>query len=326
MNLVTGGAGFIGSHLVSALVARDEPVRVLERTEARIDHLPAGVEVVRADIRNRSEVRAAVRGCRHVYHLAANPNLWTRRRQDFHDVNCLGTVHVLEESLDAGAERVLYTSTESILTSPHMQGLIAETFEPKREEMLGPYCRSKFDAEQVAFRLARQGAPVLIVSPTLPVGPGDLGLSPPTRMTLACCQGKLPAYLDVAFNMIDARDVALGMIRAMERGRPGQRYLLGHQNLRLADWLALISQEVGRPAPKRRVPYAVALIAGYVSELLADHVTGKMPMATVTGVRLARRVMHFDPSRSLADLDLHPRPLVESARDAVTWFRSTGML
>jgi dihydroflavonol-4-reductase len=327
LNLVTGGAGFIGSHLVSELLGRGEKVRVLERPGAKTDHLPLDdLELVSADIRDRSAVHTAIRGCQRVYHLAANPNLWTRRRQDFHDVNYLGSVHVLEESLLLGVERVLHTSTESVLSAPGHVGLIGETFQPRREEMVGPYCVSKFDAEQAAFKLAKDGGQVLIVSPTLPVGPGDYGLSPPTRMTLACCRGKLPAYLDVAFNMIDARDVAIGMCQAMDKGVPGKRYLLGFENLRLEDWLSRVAHAVGRPAPKYKVPYAVALLTGYLSEFYADHVSGQMPMATVTGVRLAKRVMHFDPSHSLQELGLKPRPLEKSLADAIEWYRQVGFL
>ena len=221
--LVTGGAGFIGSHIVALLVQRGAAVRVLERPGAPVDHLPGGIELVFADIRDRAAVARAVRGCPLVYHLAANPNLWTRPRGQFRQVNYLGTVNVLDEAVAAGAERVLHTSTESILTRARQSGAIRADQQVRLDDALGPYCRSKLLAERHAFRLARAGAPVVIVNPTLPVGPGDLGRSPPTQMMLDFCRGRRHEYLDAELNLIDVRDVAEGMVRALRQGRPGRR-------------------------------------------------------------------------------------------------------
>lgn len=325
MILVTGGAGFIGSHLVKHLATGSEPIRILELPSADVSALP-GVEVVRGDIRDRDCVRDAVRDCRHVYHLAANPNLWTRRREEFDAVNRQGTIHVLEEALDQGAERVLHVSTESILTSRRFQGGAVENYRPRREDMVGPYCLSKYEAERFAFQLADGSAPVLVASPTLPVGPGDYGLSPPTRMTLACARGELPAYLDCRLNMIDVRDVALGLARTMDVGVPGRRYLLGAWNIELIEWLRMVSAAVGRRSPRWRVLYPLALMAGHASEWLADHITGRMPNATVTGVRLTRYCMHFDPAATLEELGLKPRPLAESLHDFLEEAKRLGRL
>ncbi len=192
--------------------------------------------------------------------------------------------------------------------------------------MVGPYCRSKFDAEAFAFGLADSGAPVLVASPTLPIGPGDKGLSPPTRMTLACARGELPAYLDCRFNMMDVRDIAAGLARVLDRGLPGRRYLLGAWNIGLKEWLDMVARRAGGRAPLFRVPYLVALAAGWSSEFIADYFTGRMPQATVTGVRLTRYTMHFDPSRTLAELDLSPRPLEESLEDFFVDARRRGWL
>lgn len=326
MIVVTGGAGFIGSHLVQLLVDQGERVRVVERPGAYVKHLPSVAEVVFADIRDRAGVARAVVGATYVYHLAANPNLWTRNRADFDAVNHQGTVHVLEESLAAGARRILHTSTESILTSPRFQGGSVETLQLKEEDMVGPYCLSKFRAEQKALSLANAGQPVIVVNPTLPVGPGDHGMSPPTRMTVDFCRGRLPAYLDCRFNMIDVRDVALGMTLAMEHGKPGRRYLLGNRNLRLYEWLQMAGAAVGRRPPRFKVPYPLGLLAGYIGEFVADHITQKMPNATVTGVKLTRYCMHFDPSASLRELKLSPRPLEESLHDALQWYRQMGWI
>jgi dihydroflavonol-4-reductase len=325
--LVTGGAGFIGSHLVRQLVGRGESVRVLELPGAELDHLPLGrLQILRGDIRDRNLVARAVVDCAAVYHLAANPNLWTQRRGLFRQVNYHGTVNVLDAALAAGVPRILHTSTESILTRARQVGPIAEDQPVTLRDAVGPYCRSKFLAERHALRLARRGAPIVVVNPTLPVGPGDLGRSPPTQMLLDFCRGRRREYLDAELNLIDVRDVADGMVRALEHGRPGRRYLLGHENLSIRAVFGILARLTGLPEPRWRVPYAVALAAAYVSEFVADVATHRCPAATVTGVKLTRRTMHFDPRRSLDALGLRPRPVAESLADAVAWFRQIGWM
>jgi dihydroflavonol-4-reductase len=321
MILVTGGAGFIGSHLVRLLASHGERVRVLELPEASVGHLPLDqVDLVYGDIRDREQVARAVRGCRHVYHLAANPNLWTQRRGQFRHINYQGAVNVLEEALEAGAERVLHTSTESILTRARQTTPIAEDQRVTPRDVVGPYCRSKYLAELHAFRLARAGAPVLIVNPTLPVGPGDFGLSPPTQMLLDFCLGRRREYIDAELNLIDVRDVAQGMVNAMAHGTAGKRYLLGNENLSVKQVFDMLADLTRLPKPRRRVPYGVALAAAYASEWFADVFTHRPPAATVTGVKLTRRRMHFDARRSLEELALEPTPVARAFADAVAWF------
>ncbi len=327
MILVTGGAGFLGSHLVNELLKTDEPVKVLERPGAGIDHLPLDrIEIVFADIRDEAAIREATRDCRQVYHLAADPNLWRKDPEEFDKINHLGTVNVIRHALENGAERIVHCSTESILTSSTFNGGAVENLHLKESDMLGPYCLSKFRAEQAAFKMAEEGAPVLVVSPTLPVGPGDRRQTPPTRMSVAFCQGKLPAYLDCRLNFIDARDVATGIVAVMKRGRSGIRYLLGNENLHLSDWLQVLADETGQKVPRFKVPYAGALAVAWLSECWADHIDGKIPMATVTGVRLTKRCMFFDPSASLAELGITPRSIRGSAHDVVVWYRQQGWL
>jgi dihydroflavonol-4-reductase len=326
LTIVTGGAGFIGNHLVRKLLDRGESVRVIERPGAETGHLPPGVEIVPADIRDREAVVKAMNEARYVYHLAANPNLWVLDRREFEAVNHQGTIHVLDAAISAGVERIVHTSTESILTCARQSGPIAEDVVIGLEDAIGPYCRSKLLAENAAMERARAGKPVIIVNPTMPVGPGDRGPSPPMRLIRDFCQGKLPARMDCTLNLIDVRDVAEGLIRAMDRGKPGRRYLLGGENLTLVGMLGILSDLTGVPVPRWRVPYPVGLGVAYVSEFWADHVSGRTPKATVTGVRLTRRTMHFDASRSLAALGLTPRPARASLADAVDWLRETGQL
>ena len=173
---------------------------------------------------------------------------------------------------------------------------------------------------------ARSGRPVVIANPTMPVGPGDRGLSPPSRLIRDFCRGGLPAMMDCTLNLIDVRDVAEGLVKTMEQGRTGRRYLLGGENLTLAGLLGILSELSGVPVPRRRVPYGVGLAAAYISEFWADHVSGQTPKATVTGVRLTRRTMHFDATRSLRELGLQPRPVRASLADAVAWLRATGQI
>lgn len=317
--LVTGGAGFIGSHLVELLVAAGKCVRVLDTRR------PAGdVEAIIGDIRDRQCVEAAVRGCAEVYHLAAIPHLWVHPRKLFRQVNYLGTVNVLDAAVAAGVRRVVHTSTESILTRSRQAGPIREDQVVPPDDVIGPYCRSKYLAERYAFALAGRGAPVVVVNPTLPVGPGDLGCSPPTRMMLDFCRGKRREYLDAELNLIDVRDVALGMVRAMERGTPGRRYLLGGENLSIRAVFGLLAELTGLPEPRWKVPFAVALVAACVSEIVADTWTRRAPAATLTGVLLTRRRMHFDASASLAELGVTPRPVRQAVAEAVGWFRQVG--
>jgi dihydroflavonol-4-reductase len=325
--VVTGGAGFIGSHLVRLLADRGERVRVVERPGAALAHLPLDrIDVATADVRDRDAVRRAVRGAEVVYHLAADPQLWAPRRGHFHQVNYLGAVNVLEESLAAGARRVLHTSTESILTRARQTGPIAEDQPVRPGDVIGPYCLSKYRAERFALGLGRAGAPVVVVNPTLPVGPGDRGRSPPTQMMLDFCRGNRPAYVDADLNLIDARDVADGMVRAVERGRPGRRYLLGGEDWSVRGVFAFLARQTGLPEPRWRVPYPLAVVVALVDEWLSAVVTGKPPAATLTGVRLTRRVMRFDAGRSLAELGLTPRPVAGSLAEAVAWFRESGWL
>jgi dihydroflavonol-4-reductase len=326
LTVVTGGAGFIGSHLVKELVDSGHQVRVLEKPGTAVDRLPTAVELVFADIRDRGSLIHAFDGARRVYHLAANPNLWVRDRREFDAVNHRGTVNVLDAALDAGASRVLHTSTESILTRPAQSGPIDENVEISLSDAVGPYCRSKLLAEKYALSLAAAGRPVVVANPTMPVGPGDRNLSPPTRLVLDFCRGNLPAIMACTLNLIDVRDVAHGLTLVMARGRPGQRYILGNENLTLEAMMIILSELSGMPVPARRVPYALALSYAWLSELWADQVTGHSPKATVTGVRLGKRIMHFDSSRTDDELGLRKRPIRESLCNLVDWLRETGLL
>ena len=299
---------------------------MIEKPGVSVGHLPAAVEVRFADIRDEGALEGAFDQGRWVYHLAANPNLWVRDRGEFDAVNYRGTVNVLDAALAAGAVRVLHTSTESILTKARFSGLIDENIEIELSDAVGPYCRSKLLAEQYALSLARAGLPVVVANPTMPVGPGDRNLSPPTRLVLDFCLGKLPMIMECTLNLIDVRDVALGLCRVMAEGVLARRYILGNTNLTLEQMLTILSELVGVPVPRHRVPYFLALGFAWFSELWANQVTARPPRATLTGVRLARRIMHFDSSRTTLELGLRNRPVRDSLADTVTWLRESGHL
>jgi dihydroflavonol-4-reductase len=324
-SLVTGGAGFIGRHLVQRLLEHGDRVRVLDIGEAGA--LTRHAEVVRGSVCDPSVVRAAMNGMHRVFHLAANPELWARRKRDFHETNVVGTRVLLEEAARHDLERIVHTSTESILASAsRTTGLVNEEAQPVLEEMPGPYCRSKLLAEQAAWEAARRGQPVVIVSPTLPVGPGDYRLTPPTRMLVDLLNGTIPAYLDFRMNLVDVRDAAAGHLLAAQRGQVGRRYILGGTNIRLGELIDCLRDLTGFSMPRRRIPYWLALAVAAVAEVTADLVTRRRPAAPLAGVRLARHSMAFDSSRAERELGLPMRPLRESLADAVAWLAAEGRI
>src|SRR5262249_42833232 len=287
IDLVTGGNGFIGAHVVAALRARGLRVRILDL--ARSDDCSADVEFVPGSVLDLDALRAAMAGVRHVYHLAGIAKLWARDRADFDRVNAEGTARVLRAAAEQRVCRVVHCSTEAILL-PKRHGagaLIDETMRPELADMPGPYTRSKLKAEQAVVAAVANGSDALIVNPTVPIGPGDHNLTPPAAMLSMFLNGQSLAHLDCVLNLVDVRDVGVGIVSAAERGRAGERYILGGENVALRDLLIVLEQLSGRPMPKRAVPGWLALTSAAVAEWLADYRTGATPAATREGVRLA---------------------------------------
>jgi dihydroflavonol-4-reductase len=288
-----------------------------------------GVEMIRGSVQDVETVRGAMEGVDTVYHLAANPNLWERQKSKFEMVNLHGTRIVLAEAERANVRRIVYGSTESTLKSARRSNALPITeawTDLDIDDMAGPYCRSKFLAENEARRAAERGQPVIIVNPTMPVGPGDHLLTPPTRMLLLFLNGGVPAYFDCAMNLIDVRDAALGFILAAERGRPSERYLLGGENLRLSQLLDMIHEATGLSTPKLQVPYWLAYAIGAISELISDHITGKPPLAPLNGVRLARTPLAVDCSKAIDEHGLPQRPIIGALADAISWLEDQGLV
>lgn len=326
-NLVTGGAGFIGTHLVRLLRERGEAVRVLDlRAPARPI---AGADYVQASIIDSEALGTAVRGCRRVFHLAAHAGLWARDKREFVSINVVGTRNVLEAARAAGVETVVHTSTESILIATRRGRApqrVDETTRCAESEMAGPYCVGKLRAEcEASAAFERHGQRVIICNPTVPVGPGDHWLTPPTRMLLGFLNRRYPAYMPTTLNLVDARDVALGHLLAAERGAPGQRYILGAHDIGLAGLLERLQRLSGVPMPRRKVPYRLAWLVALVSEWLADHVTRRPPNAPLAGVRLGGIPVRFDNRRTRDALGWRPRPLDDSLRDALDDYSERGL-
>lgn len=324
MIVVTGGSGFVGSHLVRLLLARGEKVRIADRREPPCD-IALSADFVSVDICDDATLRTVFCDAVVVYHLAANPQLWAHRRGEFQRVNYWGTVHVLQAALRHRVRRIVHVSTESILTRRGLEDVITENQDVSRREVIGPYCLSKWRAERYVWLLARAGAPVTIVNPTLPIGPGDWLRTPPTQMILDICLGKRPAYVVGELNLIDVRDVALGLAAAAERPPSEHRYILGGENWTIRQLFDTVARLAGVPPPRWRIPYPLALTVAYADEFLAD-LTGRPPQATVTGVKLTRRRMHFDTQRTREVLCLLPRPVIQSLQEMIAWFREVRWL
>ena len=320
--LVTGGSGFIGRHLVSALAARGHFVRILDPATAA--DLPCGTEHVDGSILDDASVMRALDGIDCVYHLAGIAQLWAADQRDFDTVNRAGTESMLRAAKQQKVRQFLHCSSDTVLLPPgRPSGDIDETISLRLADMAGPYTRSKYFAEQAALAASGEEMLVVVVNPTIPIGPGDHNLTPPAAM-LARYLGGSSFYLDCVMNIVDVRDVARGMILAAERGRPGERYILGGENVSLERILIMLWRITGGKNMKIRVPGPLALLAGIASEWIATHFTHRVPVATLEGVRLALRSAPFDSSKAGNELGFSPRPAEEALRDAVAWLLSHG--
>jgi dihydroflavonol-4-reductase len=323
-SLVTGATGFIGANIVRALLAAGETVRVLVRRGSdtrNLDGLP--IETIPGDLRQVASLRPALRGCHTLYHAAAHYSLWTPYPEEIYAINVEGTTHLLQEALELGVEKVVYTSSVATLALPADGSPANETMPLPLSQALGHYKRSKILAEQRVLALNAQGLPVVLVHPSAPVGPWDIKPTPTGKIIVDFLRRKLPAYLDTGLNLIDVRDVARGHLLAAERGVTGERYILGHRNMSLREILQVLAEVSGLPAPRWKLPYSIALTAGYVSTGIA-WMTRQPPAVPLVGVRLARHPMYFTAQKAVRELGLPQSPIEEALRQAVQWFRERG--
>lgn len=322
--LVTGASGFIGGAVVRALVAAGVQARVTVRPGNNMRHL-AGVpmEGVEGDLRNKDSLLRALDGCGQLYHVAAHYALWAKDPSIFYDVNVAGTRSLLEAAREAGVARTVYCSTIGAIGLPPAGGLGTETTPVALDQMAGHYKRSKYLAEQEVLKLAREGLPVVIVNPSAPVGAGDVKPTPTGQVIVDFMKGRMPAYIETGMNLIDVDDVAAGHLLAMEKGRPGERYILGNQNLLLREVFEILSRLTGVKAPTLKLPRLAILPLAYVNEWISSF-TNRPPRIPLEGVRMAKYKMHYDCSKAIKELGLPQTPVETALEKAVRWFRDHG--
>jgi dihydroflavonol-4-reductase len=324
VNLVTGGTGFVGAHVVRALLAEGRSVRCLVRPGSRRDNLEGlEVEVVTGDLTDPGSLSRALSGVETLYHVAADYRLWARDPEEIYRSNVGGTENVLAAAHAAGVSKVVYTSSVAALGLREDGGAADETTPVERERIIGHYKKSKYDAERVAERWAERGLPVVIVNPSTPVGELDIKPTPTGRFVVDFLNRRMPAYVDTGLNLVDVRDVARGHLAAAEKGRVGQRYILGNRNMTLKEILDVLSRLTGLPSPRVRLPHWIPLTAAAVDTALA-RVTGRAPRVSLESVRMSTHRMFFDASRAVRELGLPRTPVEEPLSRAVEWFREKG--
>ncbi len=323
--LITGSSGFIGAAVTQAVIANGDQVRVLVRATSNRTNLDGlSVEAVEGDLQDPLSLKRAVEGCQGVYHVAAHYALWDKNPTTFYKVNVEGTKHLLRAAKGVGVERVVYTSTIGAIGLPEDGGLGDETLFPSVSQLAGDYKRSKFLAEQEVLKMAKDGLPVVIVNPTAPVGKRDVKPTPTGQIIVDFMKGRMVAYLETGMNIVDVDDVAIGHVQAMQRGRIGERYILGNENLMFLEVCKILSRLTGVTVPRVRLPWNVALPLAYASTWMAEHVTHRSPRIPLEGVRMAKYRMHYDCTKARKELGM-PQTSVETAlKKAVEWFRQHG--
>ncbi|HEX4111266.1 MAG TPA: hopanoid-associated sugar epimerase [Stellaceae bacterium] len=325
--LVTGAPGFVGSAVARALLKHGRTVRVLVRPTSDTANLGnLAVERRNGALEDAASLNAALLDCGALFHVAADYRLWVPQPETMYRANVAGTRTLMEAALSQGVERIVYTSSVAVL------GVLPKG-EPADEatlsilgDMIGPYKRSKFMAEEIVRDMvATRGLPAVIVNPSTPVGPGDVKPTPTGRMIVEAASGRMPAFVDTGLNIVHVDDVAAGHLLAEERGRVGERYILGGENLSLRDILHRIAALVGRKPPRLSLPIPALMPVAAAMEAMA-RVTGKEPFVTRDGLRLARKTMFFTSEKAVSELNYAPRPADDALADAVTWFRRAGMI
>lgn len=324
--LLTGASGFVGSAVARRLREAGFPVRALVRATSPVAHLAdLGLEFVTGDLRQPESVRRAMSGVRHLFHVAADYRLWARDPDELTQTNVAGTRLLMQEAIREGVERVVYTSSVATLAA-RTDGVSADETMPLTEEKaIGVYKRSKVAAERAVEALIAEGLPAVIVNPSTPLGPRDVKPTPTGRIIVEAASGRMPAFVDTGLNMVHVDDVAEGHVLAFQRGRIGERYVLGGQNATLAEILATVAGAVGRRPPRIRIPRQALMPFAHMTEAVA-RVTGREPMLTRDGLRMSKNKMFFSSAKAEAELGYRARPYREGIIDAIEWFRRAGYL
>jgi dihydroflavonol-4-reductase len=323
--LITGSSGFIGTAVTRAVLAEGSEVRVLVRPTSNLKNLEGlPIETVYGDLQDPQSLTKALAGCQGLYHVAAHYALWDQDPSTFYRINVEGTKNLLYAAGEGGVQRIVYTSTIGAIGFPDSGGLGNETLFPTLAQLSGDYKRSKFLAEQEVLKMANQGLPVVIVNPTAPVGERDIKPTPTGQIIVDFMRGRMFAYIETGMNLVDVEDVAIGHVRAMERGRVGERYILGNQNLTLKRICQMLSPLTGVSAPRLRLPWRLVLPLAYVNLWIANLVTHRPPRIPLEGVRMAKYHMHYDCTKARQELALPQTPVETALKKAVQWFRQHG--
>src|SRR5271167_4020923 len=321
--LVTGAAGFLGSHVARQLVARGESVRVLMRPSSNNRAISdLSLEYVTGDLRDAASLERAMNGVQRVFHVAADYRLWSKNPQEIYDSNVGGTKNLLAAARKAGVEQLVYTSTVATIAVDRPE-LPNEFTDAKLGEMIGHYKRSKWMAEQEVLQAAKEGAPAIVAMPTTPVGPWDWKPTPTGKIIVDFLNGKMPGYVETGLNFVGVEDCAAGHLLVAERGKVGERYLLGSENLTLKQLLDALASITGLPAPKLKIPHGVALSVAY-AESAFSRLLGREPQIPVEGVRIAQHLMFVDASRAQRDLGFRPTAVAAALERAVRWYEDNG--
>jgi dihydroflavonol-4-reductase len=322
---LTGSTGFVGSHVARAYAAQGAELRLLTRAtsnRAAIEGLSA--DLVVGDLRNPSLLRTALRGCDALVHVAADYRLWVQNPKEMYEANVDGTRELLKLAREEGVAKVVYTSSVATMGFKTDGSIVDESTPVSLKDMIGPYKRSKFMAEQEAIAAAKAGQHVMIVNPTTPIGPGDAKPTPTGRIVVDFLNRKFPAYVDTGLNLVDVREVARMHVVALDRGTPGERYILGGENLTLKQILDRMSAITGLPSPKRKVPHAVAMAFAFFDETITGKLRGKEPRATVEAVRMGKKFMFASSAKAERELGFKVVPIYNALRSSIEWFIARG--
>ncbi len=322
---VTGATGFLGSHVARQLIARGAELRLLVRPTSRLDNI-ADLPSERAvgDLRDVESLRKGMAGCEFVFHVAADYRLWALHPDELYQSNVEGTRNILQAARDSGVRRVIYTSSVATMGFGNNGHMTDESSPVSLENMIGAYKRSKFMAEQLAIEAGLGGQDVVIVNPTTPIGERDIKPTPTGQIVVDFLKRKFPAYVDTGLNLVDVIDCADGHLLAMERAKPGERYILGGENLTLKQILDKLGAITGLPSPRVKVPYGVALAAGAWGSLVVGGMLKKEPRATIEAVQMSRKKMFVTSGKAERELGWNPQPVDNALQRAVEWFRANG--
>ena len=325
--LVTGSTGFLGSSVLRELINDGREVKALIRKGTSKKNITGlDVEIAYGDLRDIESIRSALNGCDILYHVAAYYSLWDRNKQLSHEINVKGTRNILRAAKEKDLKKIVYTSTVGCIGLNEDTTPATENTFFNKNTLSNDYKKSKYQAEQVALEFARGGLPVVIVNPSTPVGPRDIKPTPTGKIILDFMNREMPAYIDTGLNLIDVKDCARGHILAELKGIPGDRYILGNQNMTLLEILITLEKITGLKAPRIKMPFWVALSAGWACEMVANHLTGKPPSIPLAGVKMAKYFMYFDSSKAVNTLGLAQNPVENALRKSVDWFKENNYL